>query len=310
MTSAYVYTPLVYLTIDTCRIRCGDKLTTRHSQKGVVGGIKRSHELPRPATPAGSLPSIVMNPKGILKRKSLNLPFEVCRLNKFFDSVRKSKGVSRMVFSGYGHGMCADCLGTLLKDNIRSRRCKRSCIFTAHHTEFGDVAPFGSSDAGDMSWVKGENTIFTTPRANVKQKLFMGLGYIMSNVNKTLTKSHMRHRGPMDRFNQPTVGKINNGGHRWGFSERDMTLASGGSNINLDRSLFGSDAVRIQVCVSCGQPKHATKDMLCVCFCGSTKFWEVTTSYSVIAMTSLLVSARIRFSIVYRQRSGCQIYLK
>ena len=312
ITHSFCYAPLIYLALEGVRIQHGDKLTTRHSQKGVVGKIVDSCDLPVAINPRIGPPSIVMNPKGIVKRKSLNLLFEICCTSNFAQGVRnlaEGSGVGEtkigakigskigLLYDGYGtEDMCLQCMETLIHDNFRKRRCEKDCITRAHYKHFRKVNPFGCYDDQDMSWCSVNPETFSLNTEATSYQLSMGMGYIMSNVNRTLTKTHLRHLGPNDRYNQPTVGKSNNGGHRWGFSERDMTLTSGAASINLDRSLYASDVITSLVCKKCLQPYHNVR-----CYCGSTSFEKRQMSFSVAMLQNYLTVARINLSFPHNR---------
>ena len=69
-----------------------------------------------------------------------------------------------------------------------------------------------------------------------------------------LDKVHARARGPKTQLTrQPSEGRANQGGQRFGEMEKDALLASGASYALDDRSRIASDGHSTTVCSKCGQ---------------------------------------------------------
>ena len=78
-------------------------------------------------------------------------------------------------------------------------------------------------------------------------------------------KMHARADGPkIGTTNQPTEGRKDEGGLRFGEMERDALLAHGATHLLLERMMHSSDRVHVPICTKCGNiavdAKHAHHD--------------------------------------------------
>ncbi|KAK0626221.1 hypothetical protein B0T14DRAFT_448056 [Immersiella caudata] len=202
-------------TRQTRRPELGDKFSSRHGQKGVVGIIVDQEDLPFSDT--GLVPDIIMNPHGFPSRMTVGKLFE-CLTGK------------ATVIEGnrdYGFG-----------DAFRSHPVE----------EMGKVLV----DHG-FSW-EGKD-YFTSGITGESQEayIFNGPIYYQRLKHMVQDKMHSRSRGPRAILTrQPTEGRSKDGGLRLGEMERDCLIAYGASQLLLERLMVSSDGTQVDICQGCG----------------------------------------------------------
>ncbi|KAK1776712.1 hypothetical protein QBC45DRAFT_418734 [Copromyces sp. CBS 386.78] len=202
-------------TRQTRRPELGDKFSSRHGQKGVVGIIVNEEDMP--FSDKGLRPDIIMNPHGFPSRMTVGKLFE-CLTGK------------ASVIAGekdYGFG-----------DAFRS-----------HPVESMGQALI---DHG-FSW-EGKD-YFTSGITGEPMEAYIYNGPIFYQRLKHMVqdKMHSRSRGPRAILTrQPTEGRSRDGGLRLGEMERDCLIAYGASQLLLERLMISSDGTELDVCQECG----------------------------------------------------------
>lgn len=202
-------------TRQTRRPELGDKFSSRHGQKGVVGIIVDQEDLPFSDT--GLVPDIIMNPHGFPSRMTVGKLFE-CLTGKA--SIVHGR-------PDYGFG-----------DAFRSHPVE----------EMGKVLV----DHG-FSW-EGKD-YFTSGITGEPQEayIFNGPIYYQRLKHMVQDKMHSRSRGPRAILTrQPTEGRSKEGGLRLGEMERDCLIAYGASQLLLERLMHSSDGTPVDICQGCG----------------------------------------------------------
>ncbi|EAU35292.1 DNA-directed RNA polymerase III 130 kDa polypeptide [Aspergillus terreus NIH2624] len=201
------------LTRQTRRPEVGDKFSSRHGQKGVVGIIADQADMP--FTDQGINPDIIMNPHGFPSRMTVG---------KMLELVAGKAGV----LSGqHGYGTCfggspVEEMSQILIDKGFS---------------------YGGKDYL-TSGITGEALPFY---------VFTGPIYYQKLKHMVQDKMHSRARGPRAILTrQPTEGRSRDGGLRLGEMERDCLIAYGTSQLLLERLMISSDRHEIDVCEKCG----------------------------------------------------------
>ena len=201
----------------TRRPELGDKFSSRHGQKGVVGNIVRQEDMP--FSERGICPDLIMNPHGFPSRMTVG---------KMIELLGSKAGVHEgRAFYGTAFGEPSG-----LADDVE---------------RIGEVlAQHGFSYQGKdllTSGISGEP---------LQAYIFMGCVYYQKLKHMVLDKMHARATGPrvlMTR--QPTEGRSRDGGLRLGEMERDCLIAYGASMLLLERLMISSDQFEIQVCTRC-----------------------------------------------------------
>ena len=191
----------------------GDKFSSRHGQKGVVGLIAPQTDLP--FTDDGIVPDIIMNPHGFPSRMTVG---------KLLELVAGKAGVM------IGQAQYGTAFSGSKVDDMTD-------ILISH----------GFSYTGKdflTSGITGEP---------LPAYVFMGPIYYQKLKHMVADKMHSRARGPRATLTrQPMEGRSRDGGLRLGEMERDCLIAYGASQLLLERLMLSSDVFEVDVCQKCG----------------------------------------------------------
>ncbi|KAF4634353.1 hypothetical protein G7Y89_g3753 [Cudoniella acicularis] len=200
-------------TRQTRRPELGDKFSSRHGQKGVVGIIVNQEDMP--FADSGVTPDIIMNPHGFPSRMTVG---------KMLELLSGKAGVLNGTLE-YGTafgGSKVDDMGDILIKH-------------------------GFSYSGKdfvTSGITGES---------LPAYIFFGPIYYQKLKHMVQDKMHSRSRGPRAILTrQPTEGRSRDGGLRLGEMERDCLIAYGASQLLLERLMLSSDAHEVDICEVCG----------------------------------------------------------
>ena len=191
----------------------GDKFSSRHGQKGVVGIIAEQADMP--FTDEGIVPDVIMNPHGFPSRMTVG---------KMLELVSGKAGVLSGNFeygTAFGGSKLQDMSATLMDHG------------------------FSYSGKDYMtSGITGEP---------MPAYVFTGPIYYQKLKHMVQDKMHSRARGPRAILTrQPTEGRSRDGGLRLGEMERDCLIAYGASQLLLERLMLSSDRHEVDVCEECG----------------------------------------------------------
>jgi len=207
-------TPLIKLqTRQTRRPEIGDKFSSRHGQKGVVGILAEQVDLP--FSDRGIVPDIIMNPHGFPSRMTVG---------KLFELVSGKAGVLRGTHE-YGTAFG----GSKVED--------MADVLIAHGFDYSGKDYLTSGITGEA----------------LPAYVFTGPIYYQKLKHMVMDKMHARSTGPRAILTrQPTEGRSRAGGLRLGEMERDCLIAYGASQLLLERLMISSDRHEVDVCGTCG----------------------------------------------------------
>ena len=250
------YTLLKVQTRQTRRPEVGDKFSSRHGQKGVVGII--AEQVDMPFNDQGITPDIIMNPHGFPSRMTVGKMLEL--------------------LSG--------------KAGVMSGDLQYGTAFGGSKVEdMGDILiKHGFSYSGKdfvTSGITGES---------LPAYVFFGPIYYQKLKHMVQDKMHSRSRGPRAILTrQPTEGRSRDGGLRLGEMERDCLIAYGASQLLLERLMLSSDAHQVDVCETCGMMGYQGYCQTCRKSQGVVKMTIPYAAKLLIQeLLSMNVSARLR----------------
>eukprot|EP01117_Protostelium_nocturnum_P001009 TRINITY_DN1132_c0_g1_i1.p1 TRINITY_DN1132_c0_g1~~TRINITY_DN1132_c0_g1_i1.p1 ORF type:complete len:1143 (-),score=194.84 TRINITY_DN1132_c0_g1_i1:102-3530(-) len=197
----------------TRRPELGDKFSSRHGQKGVVGIIVNQEDMP--FNDQGISPDIIMNPHGYPSRMTVGKLIELL-------------GGKAGVFEGkhkYGTAFGGDSVEAISK------------VLVQHGYNYSGKDALTSGITGET----------------LNSYIFFGPIYYQKLKHMVMDKMHARARGPRAVLTrQPTEGRARDGGLRLGEMERDCLIAYGASALLMERLMVSSDQFTVYVCQICG----------------------------------------------------------
>jgi DNA-directed RNA polymerase II subunit RPB2 len=199
-------------------LQVGDKLTSAHGQKGVVGCIKPAKDMPW--TEGGLVADMMINPHAMPSRMTIGQPIEAA---------------TGLLCAR--HGVIGD--GT----PFRKPGETTDELITALNR---DLLANGFECMGDHVMYKGETG------QRIRARIFFGPVAYFRVKQMVDDKHHARARGPVHMTTQqPTEGRSKDGGLRIGEMERDCIQSHGAANVCTDRLFYSADYAEVPICKTC-----------------------------------------------------------
>ncbi len=243
----------------------GDKVGSRHAQKGVIGAIIPQEDMP--FTKDGIVPDLLLSPMGLPNRMT-------------FGHILEMLGAKASVIKG------------VIQDGTPFSRKGTELI-----NYYGDVLEAAGFD-------RNGNDVLYDGKTGKKfsASVFMGPVYYYRLHQMTKLKLQVRSRGPVQILTrQPTEGKPRSGGIRLEEMARDALVGHGASLVLKDRMLEQSDKDTVWICRECGDMGYFDhiKNMPVCPTCGpGSKLDSVEISYAfkvlLDELKSLHMLARIK----------------
>lgn len=210
-----------YIKVRTRALRIpkiGDKLSSRHGQKGVIGMVLSQEDMP--FTADGVSPDVIINPHAIPSRMTIGQLVE-CLLGKLCT-----------VDGRIGDG--TPFRGTSIEqiaDELEARGYQRHGNEKLFNGMSGRLMP---------------------------GRVFVGPTFYQRLKHMVIDKQHARARGPIQILTrQPVEGRSREGGLRFGEMERDCIISHGAGHVLLERLFEQSDPFETHLCSKCGLLCHS-----------------------------------------------------
>ncbi len=221
----------------------GDKFSSRHGQKGVVGAIVSEEDMP--FTPTGIKPDLILNPHSLPSRMTIGHLLEM--------------------LAGKAACMQAKELDGTPFNDVEQEEIEK--ILMQH-----GLKPAGTETFYDG--ISGER---------IEGKIFTGVVAYRRLYHMVAHKIQARARGPVQMLTrQPTEGKEKEGGLRFGEMEGETLIGHGASLLLQERIVEDSDKTIQYVCEKCGiiavDDRIRNKKYCPVC--KGTKVYAVEMSYA------------------------------
>jgi len=262
----------------------GDKLSSRHGQKGVIGLVAPPEDMPFAAD--GRRPDLIVNSHAFPSRMTMGHLVE-CLAGQL---------ASRQ-------GVQAD--GTMFRDVTIDR--------------LGDaLAELGLARDGKTVMMDG------TTGEMLESRVYLGMTHYQRLRHMVYDKRQARGRGGYQLIShQPVEGGKVGGGLRFGEMERDTLISHGAPYIMLDRMLEQSDAYVAPVCRVCGllaqhecaskALTHRARQALCRS-CGSTDIVKQVMPYPAKLLFQELqvlgISSRLQFDEVVAPTGPAAVHVR
>ena len=223
----------------------GDKLSSRHGQKGVIGAVLNSRDMPR--CDNGIIPDLIINAHSFPSRMTLSYQVEML---KSIVAIKYAKTLDAAIFSALN-----------LYDTQK------------------ELEDMGMNKFGTYPMTNG----MTGERMHVRIAVGGVYYQVQKHMVHKKRAEAPKHRTQMDSYTrQPRNGRAKGGGLRFGEMERDGTIGHGTAHFLNERLMKASDETIVYICRDSGEisaPKKI-RDKIMGYQCDTCKSSKITCTKS------------------------------
>jgi DNA-directed RNA polymerase subunit B len=240
----------------------GDKLASRHGQKGIIGLIVPQEDMP--FTEDGVVPDIIFNPHGIPSRMTMGKLLEI---------------IAGKVAALSGKPITSPIFSPTPESEIRSL-----------------LEKYGFKDDGRETMYDGRTGKKFESQIFIGNCFYQKLDHLVSN------KIHARSRGPVTLLTkQPTEGRSKEGGLRLGEMEKDCLIAHGAALVLKERFDSDKTLVPVCTDCGLVAIHDKVKNKNVCPIDGNSKIVEIEMSYAFKLMLDELKSMMIYPRLVVKE---------
>ncbi|MFH0710966.1 MAG: DNA-directed RNA polymerase subunit B [Candidatus Aenigmatarchaeota archaeon] len=256
-------TKLVKVVIRNLKIpEIGDKMASRHGQKGIIGLIVPQEDMP--FTESGIVPDIIFNPHGIPSRMTIGQLLEIVA------------GKASAMSAKYTY---APAFSPNTEKEVREL-----------------LESFGFRNDGKETMYDGRTGRRFDSQIFIGSCFYQKLDHLVSN------KIHARSRGPVTLLTkQPTEGRSKEGGLRLGEMEKDVILSHGAALVLKERFDSDKTLIQICSECGLVAIWDRIKNKKYCSVCGESKILDVEMSYAFKLMLDELKSMLIYPKLVLKE---------
>ncbi len=194
----------------------GDKFSNRHGQKGTLGALIPQTDMPR--TKDGIVPDVIANPHAIPSRMTMAMLLET-----ILGKATACHGSIGDATAFMNEGNPTDDIGAVLENMYGYERYGNEVLYDG------------------------------TTGKQLEVEIFIGPTYYMRLKHMVEDKWQVRTTGRKEaKTHQPTGGRGNEGGIRFGELERDVVVTHGTAAFLRETLMKRSDGVKMPICSGCG----------------------------------------------------------
>lgn len=236
-------------------VQIGDKITSRHAQKGVIASIVDPCDMP--FTTDGRSPDIIINPHAIPSRMTIG-----------------------------------QILESIVSDQCLANGEMFEYLAFKYHSNLQNIKGFEEMRPEEIIDQHSNEVMINGKTGEIiHAHIFMGSVYYMALPHQAKYKSLERYYGPRNAVSkQPVSGKTREGGLRFGEMEHDVLIAHGVEYL-INEVSENSDACVLKFCV-CGRISQ-TSTTSSRCLCGKTEWEYRQVPFSTKLLIDTLLSCNI-----------------
>ena len=251
--------------------KIGDKVCSRHGQKGTGGIILDSVDMP--FTDEGIQPDIIVNPNALPSRMTIG---------QLLETLVGKVGIIRGEY-----------------------------VDATPFNEINLEETFNILEKNGYNKYGYETLYCGMTGKKIKSQIFIGPTYYLRLKHLVQEKIHSRAKGPKTILTrQPPEGRTKDGGLRFGEMERDCMISHGMGQFLKERLVDTSDLYHIYVCSSCGlfASKMIDKDIYTCKVCEIDKKDYTTHKVAIPYAFKLLIQELQTINILPRIKIDRNIY--